>query len=248
MDISAYLARLVALCGPEGPAGGTSLFLALFLAGAVGSLAHCTAMCGPFVLAQVSANLTRVSAARLCERQRVTQGALLPYHVGRLTTYASLGGLVAGTGAVAGARLAWIPPLLLGVGALLFLSQALRQTWPALRLHPSLRLSLPLARLAGRIDRTGPWAGFMMGALLGFLPCGLLYAALSASAGTANPAMGALAMSGFALGTVPGLLVVGLAGQAGLQRFRRTASVAGPVLLLLNAVMLAVLAWQRLVA
>jgi sulfite exporter TauE/SafE len=248
MDMSEHLARLAALCGPDGPAGGASLFVALFLAGTVGSVVHCAAMCGPFVLAQVSGNLARVSAARLCERQRLMQGALLPYHAGRLVTYMALGAVAAGTGALVGARLALVPSLLLGLGALLFLSQALRQIWPALRLHPRWTMRLPLSRLTGRIDRNGPWGGFLLGVVLGFLPCGLLYAALSVAAGTADPMMGAMAMAGFALGTVPGLLVVGVAGQIGLRRFRRTASVAGPGVMLFNALMLTGLAWQRLLA
>jgi sulfite exporter TauE/SafE len=57
-----------------------------------------------------------------------------------------------------------------------------------------------------------PTAGskFSMGLLLGFLPCGLIYAALLKAAETASPLAGALTMLAFGLGTMGALLVLGL--------------------------------------
>ena len=80
---------LGALCG--GPEGAASV-LGLFLAGLAGSPLHCAPMCGPFVLARAAGRLANVPAGRLCERQRLLSGALLPYHLGRIGTYAALGG------------------------------------------------------------------------------------------------------------------------------------------------------------
>ena len=54
------------------------LVLALFMAGLVGSAGHCAGMCGPFVLAQVGART---------QLNRLAGSALLPYHLGRGTTY-----------------------------------------------------------------------------------------------------------------------------------------------------------------
>ncbi len=48
----------------------------------------------------------------------------------------------------------------------------------------------------------GPY-GYLLGILLGFLPCGLLYGALIVAAATARPVTAALAMLAFALGTFP---------------------------------------------
>jgi sulfite exporter TauE/SafE len=87
---------LAALCTASPAAGG--LMLGLLLAGLAGSAMHCVPMCGPFVLGQVADRMARVPAVRLCELQRVRGGLLLPYHLGRITTYAGLGALAAAMG------------------------------------------------------------------------------------------------------------------------------------------------------
>src|SRR5262245_44771815 len=100
---SVMFAALSAWCGSVPWSGG--LLLGLFIAGAGGSAMHCVPMCGGFVLGQVADRMVRLPTARLCEWRRFEHGALLPYHLGRLTTYAILGAL--GSGA-AGA-LPWFP-------------------------------------------------------------------------------------------------------------------------------------------
>jgi hypothetical protein len=104
-------------------------------------------------------------------------------------------------------------PFRLGV----FLAHALRRAGvPFARRLGGLETASPgwtrmLARLTSRIDRTGPGGGYLLGVALGFLPCGFLYAALAAAAATADPLQGALAMLAFGLGTVPALVLVGIA-------------------------------------
>ncbi len=256
-DMTDHLHMLAVICGQTG--GGAGLFLAMLSAGAVGSVVHCAPMCGPFVLAQVSSNLSRIGAARLCERHRVAQGLLLPYHFGRITTYAALGALAAGGGAAVGALpfARWAPAALLLAGALLFAAQATRRLVPQAaqgRIRSARRRmawmspqgSALLARLAQRIDRSTWRGGFLLGLLLGFLPCGMLYAALAAAAGSGSAPAGAAAMVAFGLGTAPGLAAVGIAGQAGGRMFARGAALLGPIIMLLNAALLTALAWQRL--
>ena len=72
-------------------ATGSALYGALFLAGLVGSLTHCAGMCGPFVLTQVGAGLETVPAAKMTEWTRLRGALLIPYHLGRFTTYVLLG-------------------------------------------------------------------------------------------------------------------------------------------------------------
>ena len=54
-------------------------------------------------------------------------------------------------------------------------------------------------------------------------------------------------MIAFGLGTVPSLMVVGVAGQAAGRSWNRGVTAAAPVVMALNAVLLLVLAWQRIV-
>lgn len=224
------------------------MMAALFLAGLVGDVVHCAPMCGPFVLSKVSGALSRIPAARLCERHRVSSGMLLPYHAGRLATYSSLGALGAGTSAlvqnVPGLR--FLPAALLGLAGILFLGQALRRLAPMVQIRlPSLPtglLSGLIAKQARRLAGRGPVSGLLLGAVLGLLPCGFLYAALSAAAATASPWRGAAAMLAFGIGTAPVLMALGIAGQAATRRWSQAMATIGPLLLLLNAAILIALA------
>ena len=239
-----------ALCSGAGTlaAGGGALPAALFLAGLTGSAAHCAPMCGPFVMAQVADRLALVPAPRLCELTRLRTGLLLPYHAGRLTTYAGLGVMAASLGGAA-ASLPWVGSLaglLLFLAALLFAAQALARFVPRLGTASASPWIGPIARLAGRLDRTRWQGSLTLGLLLGFLPCGLLYAALTAASASAAPLPGALAMLCFGLGTVPSLMLLGILGQAAGRRFGRVTAIVGPAIMLINATLLAALGWQRL--
>ncbi len=228
---------LTALCGGAPFAGG--LLLGLFLAGMAGSTMHCVPMCGGFVLGQVADGMARLPGARLCEWQRIGRGALLPYHLGRLTTYAGLG-------AVCGAATGWLPRFGIVSAALLLLGAALLLAHVA-RILPGLdrapagwtRTVASLAKRAG--------SGFPLGVVLGFLPCGFLYAALAAAAAAGNPALGALCMLAFGLGTTPALVAVGIAGHAAGRRWQLGVAKAAPAVMALNAALLAVLAVRGLV-
>jgi sulfite exporter TauE/SafE len=234
-----HLQMLGTLCGPQG--SGAGVFVAMLLAGLVGSIAHCVPMCGSIVLAQVSNNLARIDVARLCECQRISNGLLLPYHAGRLTTYAVLGAVAAGSGGVIQSLpfMGWLPPALLLLGAMLFLAQAARRGLPQFGARW-------IGGIARRIDRSRKGAGLLLGLVLGLLPCGLLYAALTVAASTARPASGALAMVAFGAGTVPSLAVVGIVGQASGRAWTARMASFRPVLLVLNAGLLTVMAWQLL--
>ena len=241
---------LASLCGAAAtlPLGG-GVALGLLLAGATGSVMHCAPMCGPFVLGQVADRMARLPAARLCEMQRFGGALLLPYHLGRITTYAALGALAGFAGSTL-SRQPWLGRLsgvLLLLAALLFLGQALRRLVPAARAllpdiaSPPLGFVRGIARLTARMDRSTPAGGLLLGLALGFLPCGFLYAALTAASASGSPASGAFAMAAFGMGTIPSLVAVGIAGQAAGRRWQRAASAIAPAVMLLNAGMLAVL-------
>ena len=244
---------IVALCTPS---GSVLAPLALALAGAAGSTMHCVPMCGGFVLGQVADRMAALPAAHLCEWRRLSAGALLPYHLGRLTTYSAFGAL-AGLGGGMLARLPWfgfVTGALLMLAAALFLLHALRRLWPvALRALPGLEHAPPgwsqvVARLTRGLDRGRPGGGYALGLALGLLPCGFLYAALAAAAASGGPGRGALAMAAFGIGTVPALVVVGIAGQAAGRYWQHNLAAFAPAILLLNATLLAVLAVRGMIA
>jgi sulfite exporter TauE/SafE len=241
-----------------GPGGVPAVAAALFLAGLAGGVTHCAGMCAPFVLAQAGALADRSASGGMLAR--LSGAALVPYHLGRMLGYATLGALAGGTAGlvtqVSGLR--WLLAALLLGAALLMVAQAagrLPERWrPARLLHlPAVpRIGLgPGARLSGLVGRllaapTG-WRGVGLGLALSALPCGLLYAALAGAAATGSALAGAIAMAAFVAGTIPALVGVALMGRLFLRRAGAGLQLAGAALFALNAVVLAGMAW-RLVA
>ncbi|HKM62638.1 MAG TPA: sulfite exporter TauE/SafE family protein [Acidisphaera sp.] len=249
------IATLHAWCG-GGAALGLGLPLAALLAGLVGGVTHCMPMCGPFVLGQVADRLACMPALCMRERNRAGAALLLPYHAGRLTTYALLGG---GAGAV-GAALAYDPVLRI-VPSVLLLAAA--GVFAACALVPATasigsagRAGQAVARLAARAGQVG--AGrlggggtlqreYATGLALGLLPCGLLYGTLGLAAAAPGPAGGMLVMLVFGLGTVPALVLAAWIGQSVARRWQPVLTVARRPVLLADAAILAVIATARLV-
>ena len=226
-----------------------ALAASLFLVGLGGGFLHCAGMCGPFVLAQVGFRVDKTPGTMPPGLRRLTGGALLPYHFGRATTYTLLGALVGaiGSGIVGTTGWRWLPGTATALAALWFAIQAVRPfAGQALDFAPPrflARLGDQLARMAAS-SGTGLY-GF--GVILGFLPCGMVYGALGAAAGAGSVAGAALMMLAFALGTMPALLVVGTAGAAALRGLRRSAGYILPALYLLNAALLAAMAFRSFV-
>jgi hypothetical protein len=82
--------------------------------------------------------------------------------------------------------------------------------WFALALAglvPEPRLVPPGLASAGQraVQSSAPGAQFVFGVVNGFLPCGLVYSALTIPVAVADPLRGALAMASFGIGTVPAL-------------------------------------------
>jgi sulfite exporter TauE/SafE len=227
---------------------GATLPAILFTAGLTGSVVHCATMCGPLVLGQVGDRLARMPAARLCETNRLGAAALLPYHLGRITTYSVLGAIAALLGGAVAELpwLGWLRAGLLLVGAMYFLIAALTRfgILKGARGGPGAnRLGRFVRQLAGRARALG---GFPLGLALGLIPCGLVYAALAVAAATGRPLMGALAMAVFGLGTVPSLIAVGLAGYAAGNRMKSATAAITPFVLVANAALLGSLALATL--
>ncbi len=167
------------------------LLLGAFVAGLVGS-PHCVLMCGPFASACAARSATGLSM----------------WHAGRLTGYALLGAVAGAAGAVLPGP-AWLPGVLAAVFLLWFAAGLAG-------LAPEPRLVLPGLAGSGRLLQEGRGAGarYAFGVVNGFLPCGLVYAALSLPVALAAPLPGALAMVAFGAGTLPLLSVAAL----GLRR------------------------------
>ena len=189
-------------------------FAAALLAGLAGS-GHCLAMCGGISAALAGAG-----------RGPAPLTALL-LSTGRVLSYSLAGALAGGGGALLGRGLDLLRlglALRIVFGALLVavgLTLALR--WRGLLRIEALgaRLWTRLTpALGGLLPPRGPLAALTVGALWGWLPCGLVYSMLALALASGSPGNGALVMAGFGLGTLPAILLAGGAA-AGLLRHLR---------------------------
>jgi hypothetical protein len=179
----------------------------------------------------------------MSEGRRLIDAMVFPYHLGRLITYSALGAAAAG---LSGTALKALPGLSVGLlilAAVILAGQALPSLWRGMKGASGESWLTPLARPLFS-DPTG-WRGLALGGLLGFLPCGLLYGGLAVSASTGSAISGGFAMACFALGTIPGLVTVGILGQVVERRFDGLIKRAAPLLLLINAAFLLILAARQ---
>jgi sulfite exporter TauE/SafE len=164
--------------------------------------------------------------------------AIAAAHLGRVATYSAIGALVGFAGAAAlggllGARglLALrvvAAVLVIVIGCQLLLGRPLLGAFERGGAKIWRRIA-PLLR--GLLPPRDPVRALAVGALWGWLPCGLVYSELAVAASSGGPAAGALVMASFGLGTVLSLSVVStLLHSLGLGRMPR--QVSGAVLVL----------------
>ena len=189
---------------------------AIFSLGLVSSL-HCVQMCGPIVLSYSIA----LEQQNPPQRKRLALFiGHLAYNAGRIVTYACLGaiaGLVGDSIRLVG-HLAGIGTALAIVGGLLMILAGLFMfgIFPAAGILGKLfRVTSNFLRpLAQLVSSPGIGNRFLLGLALGFLPCGLIYAAVVRALATGSPAWGAATMAAFGAGTAIALLAVGIFSSA----------------------------------
>lgn len=213
------------------------LVFSLFGAGLISGFTHCVAMCGPFVISQ-SRGLEKVSGA-----------ALWPYHLGRLTTYTLMALLLFSVLNIVflfmPIRSFIVAPILL-TAALVFLVNA----FPDLRRYFSwvsfFQMSLPyrfVENIFGKLSQDPTVVKrFMMGIVLGFMPCGMVTSALMASATAPNAVDASFAMMAFGVGTVPALMLTALTGRALELRYPKMMPCVTKVMMVWSSAWLVIMA------
>jgi hypothetical protein len=209
---------------------------ALFLLGILGT-GHCVGMCGPLVFAFPGCT-GRISAH-------------LFYHLGRIGTYTAVGGAMGAVGLglsqLAGRSgldpLAWIARLqvgfsLLAAGFLLVFGLArleiIREpAWMSLAAPDKIPGFGRVLRSAGGDRNAGGM--LVLGMALGFLPCGLSFAAFARALPAGGFLAGALMTLAFGLGTLPGLLLLGTGASGLARRYRRHSDILSGMVMIAMA-------------
>ncbi len=204
--------------------------------GLSGGFGHCLGMCGPIVVTYASAY--RVAGIR----------PHVLYGLGRVTTYALMGaaaGLAGSLVPVASpAAQRWV---MAGAGALVVLmGLGMAGRGPVLRVLERVGLGIGFIRRAGAFFGAGLTAGayYPLGVVMGFIPCGLVYTALVASARAsmdaappAAVARGMVLMAAFGAGTMPGMVLAGRASALIGTRMRGALTAVGAALMVAAGVM-----------
>jgi len=155
---------------------------------------HCVGMCGPIALALPVYNLNAA----------LKKIAVLLYHTGRITTYATLGllfGLLGRQLYVAGFQ-RWFS---IAAGVIILLVVIKQQLFK--KLGSPAFFQQPFYKVQGYIQyvwgKTSLFKFLFIGMLNGLLPCGMVYFALAATLSLGNPLHSVIFMAAFGMGTLP---------------------------------------------
>ncbi len=219
----------------------SSSFLVAFLMGLFSSM-HCIGMCGSII-----GTLTFSLSPEIRNNKKLLLPFVFNYNFGRITSYAMAGALV-GTiealltmhlGETHGHRILQLlsSAVMAGAGFYIagwfarfaYIEKAGILIWK--KIEPYGRKLIPVKNHQ---------QAYLFGLVWGWLPCGLVYAALALAATAGDITKSALTMLAFGLGTLPAVIGVGITTQlltrlSKMQRFKQSIGLFMIVLALLAA-------------
>jgi sulfite exporter TauE/SafE len=221
--------------------GFSTSYLVALVMGLFSAL-HCLGMCGSII-----GSLTLSLRREIRENKAQLVPFVFSYNLGRITSY-TVAGYLAGLvhnvlmlplGEGEGHRILQIISALIMAGAGLhiagwfprfaYIEKSGVLIWR--RIEPYGRRLIPVQTLT---------QAFIFGMIWGWLPCGLVYAAITLAATAGNEGRGALTMLAFGVGTLPAVVGVGIMTSlmvrlSNMRRFRQAAGVTLILLALLAA-------------
>jgi sulfite exporter TauE/SafE len=192
-------------------------FGAAFMIGLLGS-SHCIGMCGGIV----SALGAGVEDGPVSNSKPLT-GFHLSYNSGRIFSYLLIGLLA---GFIGSGMVKFGSPFMariLAASFMIALGLYLANWWRGLALLErwGYRIWRHIQPVSKRLLPVRNYRqAFLLGMIWGWLPCGLVYAVLVWALTTGDPINAAILMTGFGLGTLPALLLVGKLSQDFARWFR----------------------------
>lgn len=206
----------------------TTTFISAFLLGLF-STVHCIAMCGSVIGA-----LTLSLPKEVRESQTQMFPYVLNYNLGRLLSY-SIAGLIVGLlispiSELGGTQILRYLSTIVMIAMGLYLAGWFPKFARMERIGaPVWKLLQPIGQKLLPVKRYSH--AFFLGAVWGWLPCGLVYSALAISATMGDPVDSALVMLAFGAGTLPAVMGAGiftgfLASLAKAKSLRQIAGVS----------------------
>jgi uncharacterized protein len=200
------------------------MVLSALILGLIGSV-HCVGMCGP---------LACMVGGKQGKQVLRNRGV---YHLGRITIYGLMGGVVGLLGQVVHwGRLQNSLSVLVGIGILVLL------LIPRIQYRLLASISKPVMKLksgiSGMLTKKTLKSAWLLGAFNGLLPCGLVYAALAVALVQPSLVYSIAAMILFGLGTIPALLFFTYSAGSLIRVFPKSVRKVQTAFLVLIATML----------
>ncbi|MBL6664966.1 MAG: sulfite exporter TauE/SafE family protein [Rickettsiales bacterium] len=234
------------------------LIFSLFSLGFFGGFSHCIGMCGPFVITQVGSKLSKIDINKYNNFSRLKNLALLPYHLGRITTYSLLGGLSSlFTTTIQNQSSFKIISFIFLLLAILFFIKIFFSGFGNYQSINLGKLGLFFKsnsvknvlfflekKISFLFNNPTNVKGYFLGIILGFIPCGLLYGALLISANMGSFIAGMVGMTVFGIATFPALFVTAL----GFDFFKKSTffKVITKIFVLINIATLSLMAVSQI--
>jgi sulfite exporter TauE/SafE len=221
--------------------------------GLAGGFSHCTTMCSPFVFMQITNNLGKIAINDYNQIVKIKNVALIPYHLGRITTYGILAMIFATFGQFITKLLLFknIATFLLFSTALFFTYQLLTSFKGRIIINITkefniiimvikkfikiflsilqikslknkilltkfvkIRLLPSFNNIFGNFNKNyNGFDGYILGIILGFIPCGLLYNAFALAITFNNPFLASFGLIIFGIATFPALFIIAIIGN-----------------------------------
>lgn len=179
-------------------------YFSAFIIGILGS-GHCIGMCG---------GITSMLTSALAKQSPYSKTSLIfSYNLGRILSYSFIGAIVGFTGSVAAKNIGLPLSGLRLVSAIFLILLGLYIGQWLMWLNRIERLGKYIWKYLSPLSKNfipvnSPRKAIALGALWGWLPCGLIYSMLTWSLASGDTVTGALIMTCFGLGTLPALIIM----------------------------------------
>lgn len=195
-------------------------------------------MCGPLVVSQIHNSLSKISIDKFSTYKKISVIALLPYHLGRITTYCLTATIInflrIKTDNALGYS-AYLSSFLIFLATIFFINIFfsfnninISKYFYNFNINLNFILKYPkkifniifkkiLKKTESLMQNSQGIKGYFLGLILGFLPCGMLFQAYIIIANFSNIFMAFFTMFLFGISTIPALFLVGYYGRFTLK-------------------------------
>jgi sulfite exporter TauE/SafE len=231
------------------------LFFSLFSLGIFGGFSHCIGMCGPFVITQASQKIKNIEIEKYSNFEKLKSFALLPYHLGRITTYAFIGFFtnIMSKEIVDFFNFKKFSAFTLLIASFFFINIFFEKKFLIIskkikplktnKLNKSL-INLIFFKINFLFKNPEGFNGYLIGLILGFIPCGLLYGAFAITLSFSNSFNALIGMIIFGLSTFPALFISAFIGSFGIKisNFK----IIAKIMIIINIIMLLMMSFKQL--